>query len=237
MTSAQILVVEDEGITAKDLESRLKHLGYRVAAVARSGAEAIDKVGVTQPDLVLMDIRLKGAMDGVQAAAAIRERFGTPVTYLTAFADEATLARAQGTAPYGYLVKPFDERELHATIQMALHRHQLDQQVAQINRLKADMIAMVSHELRTAFGTIVGFTELLLNGEFGPLSGEQTTGVQSIERNLQRMLELIPSTLDFNRFEHQRTVLDLRRTEIGDLVGEIARDVSDFPRRSEVRLL
>jgi signal transduction histidine kinase len=179
-----------------------------------------------------MDIRLHGTMDGVEAAFEIRKRFGIPVTYLTAFADEQTLTRAQDTAPYGYLVKPFDERELHATIQTALRRHQVEQQV----ELKADLIAAVSHELRTSFGTIVGFTELLLNGEYGPLTPEQAEHLHSMEESLQQMLELIRSSLDFSRLERQGTVLDVRHTRIADLVAALERELRDFPRATGVRL-
>jgi CheY-like chemotaxis protein len=129
------MVVEDEGITAKDIEARLTRLGYDVPAVAHSGPEAIAKAARTRPDLVLMDIRLKGPMDGVEAAQRLRTRYGIPVTYLTAYADDDTLARAQTTAPYGYLVKPFDERELHATIQMALYRHHQEKRRTEAERL------------------------------------------------------------------------------------------------------
>src|SRR5262249_22108151 len=93
------------------------------------------KAAKTRPDLVLMDIRLKGPMDGVEAAQRLRARYGIPVTYLTAYADDETLARAQTTAPYGYLVKPFDERELHATIQMALYRHHQERRRTEAEQL------------------------------------------------------------------------------------------------------
>lgn len=131
MANAEIMVVEDESITAADIEASLTRLGYRVPQVAHSGEEAIEKAASFRPDLVLMDIRLKGEMDGIQAAEQLRTRFGIPVTYLTAYADDATLARAQQTAPFGYLVKPFDERELHATIQMALHCRELERRAGE----------------------------------------------------------------------------------------------------------
>ena len=143
MAGARILVVEDEGITAKDIESRLTRLGYEVPAIAQTGEEAIEKAEQVRPDLVLMDIQLKGTMDGVQAARQLAERFGLPVTYLTAFADDATLARAQDTAPYGYIVKPFGERELHAAIQMALTRHRLERAVEEGQRWLSTILGAV----------------------------------------------------------------------------------------------
>jgi PAS domain S-box-containing protein len=122
----QILIVEDEIVIAMEIESRLQGLGYAVAAAVFSGEEAILKAGEIRPDLVLMDIRLKGAIDGVQAAGQIRDRFGIPVIYLTAYADEDTLQRAKASEAFGYLLKPFGETELRITIEMALYKHEME---------------------------------------------------------------------------------------------------------------
>jgi CheY-like chemotaxis protein len=123
MAKAQVLIVEDDNITVLELRDRLQRLGYAVSAVASYGEEAIEKAGEKRPDVVLMDIRLKGAVDGIEAAEEIRVRFDIPVIYLTALADEDTLQRAKVTEPYGYISKPFDERELEVAIEAALHRH------------------------------------------------------------------------------------------------------------------
>ena len=127
MTKAQILVVEDENIVAKDIQHRLMQLGYHIPVVASSGEEALKKAEETRPDLVLMDIRLKGAMDGVEAAEQLRLRFKIPIVYLTAFADHETLQRAKVTEPFGYILKPFAERELYTCIEVALYKHQMEQ--------------------------------------------------------------------------------------------------------------
>ncbi len=119
---ANVMVVEDEGAIALDLKRRLGRLGYQVTCVAASHDEAIAGVAAGRPDIVLMDINIAGAVDGIETAAEI----DVPVIYLTAYAEEKTLERARATAPYGYLVKPFSERELHATIQMALQRRQVE---------------------------------------------------------------------------------------------------------------
>ena len=126
MTPARIMIVEDEQITATDIEDILTHLGHRVVATVASGGAAVAEAGKRLPDLVLMDIRIKGETDGIQAARAIRERFGVPSIFLTAHADDATLERAKLAEPLGYLVKPFQETELQAAIQMALHKRSLD---------------------------------------------------------------------------------------------------------------
>ncbi|WP_413262175.1 EAL domain-containing protein [Floridanema flaviceps] len=129
MEPAKILVVEDEGIVAIDLQTTLEDLGYIVTAVVDSGEMAIEKAKETQPDLALMDIRLAGELDGIQAAEIIRSEFDIPVIYLTAYADKETLKRARLTLPFGYLIKPFEERELQTTIEMALYKHQIEMQL------------------------------------------------------------------------------------------------------------
>jgi diguanylate cyclase (GGDEF)-like protein/PAS domain S-box-containing protein len=127
MTQVRILVVEDESIVALDIQDRLEALGYDVPITVGSGEKAIEQAGVTRPDLVLMDIQLQGQMDGVEAADQIRQRFGIPVVYLTANADHPTVQRAKVTEPFGYVIKPFEERELHTTIEVALYKHQAEQ--------------------------------------------------------------------------------------------------------------
>jgi len=125
MAREKILIVEDEAIVAMDIRVSLRNLGY-VPSVVSSGEEAIQKTEKSHPDLVLMDIMLKGEMDGVEAAGEIRSRFNIPVVYLTAYSDQDTLKRAKITEPFGYLLKPFQERDLLVTIEMVLHKHKLE---------------------------------------------------------------------------------------------------------------
>ncbi|MBU7029720.1 MAG: PAS domain S-box protein [Theionarchaea archaeon] len=126
---ASILVVEDERIVAEDIQKSLQNLGYTILAVVSSGEKAIQKARGENPDLVLMDIVLKGEMDGIEAAERIYSQFNIPVVYLTAYADEKKLQRAKVTEPYGYLLKPFEERGLHTTIEMALYKHRMEKKV------------------------------------------------------------------------------------------------------------
>lgn len=123
MTRSVILVVEDEIVVAMEIEEKLKSLGYEVSALCSSGEEAVSRIQERRPDLVLMDIKLDGQLDGIQAAELIRSHHDIPIVYLTAYADEKTLDRAKQTEPFGYLVKPFSEAELHTTIEVALHKH------------------------------------------------------------------------------------------------------------------
>ncbi|MGB9936362.1 MAG: response regulator [Methanobacterium sp.] len=134
MSSANILVVEDERITAEDIKDGLKSLGYKVPAVVHSGEDAVEKAGELQPDLVLMDIMLEGEMDGIEAAEQIKRHYDIPVIYLTAYSDKKTLERAKRTEPSGYVLKepsgfihkPFQESELHSIIEITLYRHKME---------------------------------------------------------------------------------------------------------------
>jgi PAS domain S-box-containing protein len=126
MTKTKILVVEDEFITATDIQNNLKGMGYEIPGVVDSGEEAIRMTGELRPALVLMDITLKGKMNGIQAAKQIRERFDIPVVYLTAHSDESTFRSALVSEPFGYIIKPFEAREMKISIEMALYKHALD---------------------------------------------------------------------------------------------------------------
>jgi PAS domain S-box-containing protein len=126
MTAPRILIVEDERIPAFNLQQGLKKLGYDVPAVAASGAEALRLIDEQAPDIVLMDIHIEGPIDGIETARRIPAELMIPVIYLTAYSEEATLQRATATKPHGYLLKPFSDRELHATIQMVLQRHEVE---------------------------------------------------------------------------------------------------------------
>ena len=129
MTKTTVLIVEDEAIVAADLASKLGQLGYEVIGTEARGEDAVESAYRLKPEVVLMDIRLKGAMDGIEAAEAILRRHNAPVIYLTAHSDEATLVRAKLSQPFGYILKPFEERELLTIIEMALSKHQSEMQL------------------------------------------------------------------------------------------------------------
>lgn len=126
MENARIMVVEDEGAIALNIKHRLEKLGYSVPSIVSTGEEAIEKIDEMIPDLILMDIMLKGEMDGVDTANVIHDNFDIPIIYLTAYTDENLLNRAKMTEPYGYIVKPFKENDLRTNIKMALYRHGID---------------------------------------------------------------------------------------------------------------
>lgn len=143
MAQTRILVVEDERLVAQDLQRRLRRMGYTVCAIAASGQEAIAYAAQMHPDLVLMDIVLHGPMDGVEAAAQIRARGPLPIIYLTAYVDGDTIQRAKVTEPFGYLLKPFDTKTLQTTIELALYKHQMEQERAALLRQLQEALASI----------------------------------------------------------------------------------------------
>src|SRR5512143_2014839 len=161
MSTTPILVVEDEYIVGKDVEARLVNLGYSVMAVVGSGEEAVAHVRRRSPELVLMDIMLKGEMDGIAAAEQIRSIADIPIVFLTAFADMQTLRRAQVTDAFGYLLKPFEERELQITIEMALYKHRMESRLRENEKRYRDFFeeALTGNYSALAEGTILDCNE------------------------------------------------------------------------------
>src|SRR5262245_61084592 len=143
MARARVLVVEDEAIVARDVATQLADLGYEVAGIAATGDEALAQVASTRPDLVLMDIVLPGAIDGVEAAETIRRMFDIPVVYLTAYDDDTILERAKITQPFGYIVKPLQERELYKTIEIALYMHDMQHKAREREQWLATTLASI----------------------------------------------------------------------------------------------
>jgi len=129
MAKKRVMVVEDESITAMRIQRSLEKMGYRVTSTVFSGEEALTKAAADKPDLVLMDIVLNGKIDGIEAAGRINSRFNIPVVYLTAHSDENMLKRIKTTGPFGYIIKPFDERELRIAVEMAFYKYEMEQRL------------------------------------------------------------------------------------------------------------
>src|SRR5690242_3900033 len=139
----RVLVVEDEALIAEELRERLVRLGAVVVGTVDTAEAAVDTAIRTRPNIVLMDIRLRGKRDGIAAASDIREAIDVPVVFLTSHSDRATLERAKGSAPFGYVLKPFEERELLVTLEMASHRHSLESQLRESERRYAQTLRSI----------------------------------------------------------------------------------------------
>ncbi len=214
MTPARILVVEDEGIVAQEIKSRLEKSGYSVCGVVHDGPTAIVQAGEMRPDLVLMDIRLKGEMDGVDAAGRIRDRFNLPVVYLTAYTDPATLKRAKAVEPFGYVVKPFDTRSLMVSIEIALHRHRSESERIYREKLQAvlETVGAICHELNQPMMAISGHTELLMDtlDRDDPVFSK----IAKIKSQVERMGAITQRIMGITRYETKDYVQGERIVDI-----------------------
>ncbi len=215
MSELKILVVEDEAIIAEDIAYHLEKMGYAVVDIVATGEEAIEVATTTHPDLVLMDIMLQGEMDGIEAAQQIRTELSIPVVYLTANADESTLQRAKVTGPFGYAIKPFKEKELRATIEIALSRHQAELEVQtalaaaeasrrealDISERKSQYVSMASHEFRTPL-SVIKFSAVMLRDYGEKLSEEKKQKyLQRIQTATDSMNHLLEEVLTLGRAE------------------------------------
>ena len=215
MNPIKILVVEDEVIVAEDIGFRLKKLGYIVTATVASGEEAIEKVAENRPDLVLMDIVLKGDMDGVTAAEKIRNRVDIPIVFLTAYADDQTLQRAKLTNPFGYIIKPFQQNDLRVAIEIALHRHEIEtkmqetlkaseaakESVEEKSHRQNQYISMAAHELRNPLNAILISAELLELDRTRSSDESQVRTLRLMHSATQKMNGLIDDMLFMGRAE------------------------------------
>ncbi len=154
----KILIVEDEYVIAQNIRGKLEKQAYEVCGLVPSGESAIEKAESEKPDLVLMDVVLKGPMDGIETAKQIRNRFGIPIIYLTAFSDKEMLDRAKITVPFGYLIKPFEDRELYANIEMALFKDRMEQELLKSKKLESVGVLAggIAHDFNNLLSVILG---------------------------------------------------------------------------------
>lgn len=201
MANERIMIVEDEGIVALHIEMSLKKLGYVVPAIVDSGEDAIKKAGELHPDLILMDIILHGKMDGIEASREIQARFDIPVVYVTAFGDESTLKRAKMTQPFGFILKPFKERELQISIEIALYRHETEARLRKVERMLATTLrsigdSVIATDIEGRITFVNSAAETLTGWKHEEALGKSLMEVFNIkEFNLQNLYESLKTVV------------------------------------------
>ncbi|HPB56638.1 MAG TPA: response regulator, partial [Candidatus Aminicenantes bacterium] len=207
---SRLLIVEDEAIVARDIEDVLKRLGYDVCCSVSSGEEAVEKARSSLPDLILMDIFLKGEKDGIQATEEIQSQYEIPVVYLTSYADSLTLERAKCTAPYGYLLKPFQERDLKSAVEIALCKSRSEKILREKERVFSAILFSLAEGVITADpqGNVLflnDFAEKLLQIPFEKAKGKRLSSLFTLKRVCEggeeevRLLECVAGgRADFN---------------------------------------
>ncbi len=216
MIHPSVLVVEDEGITALAIQNTLKGFGYQIGGVVSTGEEALQKVRTMAPDLVLMDIHLRGKMDGIQTATKLRHDHDIPVIYLSAYTDPETVHSANQAEPYGYLAKPFSERELFTTIEATMYRHQLDKTLREREQWYASLFQSL-HE--GVIATDAQGSILFLNS-----FGEQVTGLHDHAIRGKKLLEILPTLGFADPTQNQQALEQLFQT--GTSFGPIEHQIT-----------
>ncbi len=232
MAGEAILIVEDERIVARDIEKRLKKLGYQVVASVASGEEALRQARLTLPDLVLMDIQLKGQLDGIQTAEHIHNDLDIPIIFLTAYADDETLQRAKVTEPFGYIVKPFDERDLHAAIEVALRRRLAEAAIRialekerELTELKSRFWSMVIHEFRNPLTSILSSAQLLQLDDPRVTPERRHEYLGMIEHSVRAMNELMNDTLSIARTECSEITFNPEPTNVEEFCYRLVEEI------------
>ena len=237
MENIDILLVEDESIVAMDLQRRLKNAGFGIAGHVVSGEAAIDFVRENQPHLILMDIQLKGKMDGIESADIIRKEHDIPIIFLTAFADKPTLERAKVTEAYAYILKPYQERELYTNIEIAIYKHRMERKLRESEHWLHTTLNSISEAVIAAD---TGGSIHLVNSAAERITG--FSGQELLGRNIERLAEdiLFPGEEAGNQFapwfiKRDGVWLPVERTETqlteegGRTLGKVLvlRDVSE----------
>ncbi len=232
MSTIKILLVEDERIIALDIKSSLLKFGYAVPAIFSSGEKTLEKISDIQPDLVLMDIMLKGNIDGITTAAKIRDVYNIPVVYLTSHTDEETLERAKKTEPFGYIVKPFDEKDLYTTVEIALARAKAETEIRkslekekEMNELKSRFVSMVSHEFRTPMATILFSSKLLENYSHKWTEEKKRIHLNRIQSAIQQMTNLLEDILTVGQAEAGKISFNPQPIDLYNFCLEIIEDI------------
>ncbi len=222
---AKILIVEDDAVAGESIKENLVEWGYTVVDVCSTGEGAIQKARETQPDLILMDIKLEGSMDGIETSKKIHDNLGVPIIYLTGYGDRKTIERAKITGPYGFINKPARIGDITSAIEMALYKHKMDleqikEKEAALKARKAaeQFLAHITHEMRNPLSVIKGYSEMLK--DFGA-TDQQIEFIQKIESSTNKAAKLADDLLDYSKMKVGKFTLETKDFAMREKINHI----------------
>ena len=248
---AKILIVEDESIVAFDLKRMLLNLNYDVLDIVTSGEKAIKKAVEEKPDLIIMDVMLNGPITGVEAAARIKGVMNVPIIYLTAYADTETLRSAKVTEPYGYILKPFEEKVLLSTIEMAIYKNKMEEkliasekkyrllakELEDLNEKKDQFYSIISFNLRDPLDSVIGFSEILKN-EYKELSPEDIQlYISSLYLSSRQIYSLLNNLIQFSRIQIKDIDFNPSNLNLRKIVEENAEVLKNMADKKSVKII
>ncbi|MCS6959995.1 MAG: ATP-binding protein [Pseudanabaenaceae cyanobacterium SKYGB_i_bin29] len=232
MNKPAILIVEDEAVVAMDIENTICRLGYTLFGSVTTAEEALCLVEQNKPNLVLCDIRLAGEMDGVTLSEVLRQKYSIPVVFLTAHADVVTIERASQTKPFGYVVKPFQEKDLHVAIEIALARYEAESNLAlalrkeeELRQVKTRFFATAIHDIRSPL-TQIAFAAHILESTFANVQHpHKQRYFDRIHKGVENIRQLLDDVLQIQRLESERLALNPMPTELVKLCRQLRDEV------------
>lgn len=237
----KILIVEDEALVAQHIEEQLEDFGYEVATSVSYGELAPEEVKCHQPDLVLMDIMLKGQMNGIDAAREIKSISSVPVVFLTAYGDRGMFEKAKSTKPYGFLTKPFRPQELHAAIELGIARHKDDAEQIRENDVstenkknnieaiekswesKCQLFSRMNHELRTPLNAVLGFGKILEADLEGHLTNGQKENLEQITKSSNELWSVVRNIIELSNIENKELHVSLEKFDVVPLIKNLVK--------------
>ncbi|MCU0372257.1 MAG: ATP-binding protein [Ignavibacteria bacterium] len=237
----KLLVVEDELLVAEDISARLRTIGYEIAGTVPTGEEALEMCETAAPDVILMDIKMGKGMDGIETQKIIREKYNIPVIYLTSYSDPVTVSRAKITEPYGYIIKPFDERELHTTIEMAVHKHKTEKalldrekELRELNKTKDKLFSIIAHDLKNPFMGILGFTEVLTYSYDKYSDEERQKMIYFLHNSAQNTFRLLENLLEWSRIQISGVKVVPEKIDAEELISDTAETLIESASRKNI---
>lgn len=244
MTKPTILIVEDEFIAAESLSLDLQKLGYEVVEIVSTGEKAIEKANTYRPHLILMDIMLRGKMDGITAAQKIYQQLKIPIVYLSAYADVSTLERAKSIPAYGYLVKPYKIADINTTLTMALAKHENDSKQEaeliaekQLNLVKSQALATASHDLRTPLTNILGYTELIRDYGHRFSAEKKERYFNFIKSAVGEMKDSLEDLLLISKAEEGKITLSPQHFDLVEFLHIVVDEYNNLTDKHQIKLI